>query len=42
MEGGETRQWATIQTGQALLHTGPQARARLLLPTLETGEHPEP
>jgi predicted acyl esterase len=40
-EGGETRQWDTIQTGQTLLHTGPQAHALLLLPTLETGEHPE-
>jgi uncharacterized protein len=41
-EGGETRQWATFETGQALLHTGPQSRARLLLPTLETVEHPVP
>lgn len=39
-EGGETRQWAAIQTGRTHLHTGPQSRARLLLPTLPPGEQP--
>ena len=37
-EGGETRHWATISTGQALLHTGPQSPARLLLPTLDPSD----
>jgi len=39
-EGGETPQWAAIRTGRTHLHTGPQARARLLLPTLQPGEQP--
>jgi uncharacterized protein len=33
-EGGETRQWAAIQSGRTLLRTGPQFPARLLLPTV--------
>ena len=33
-EGGETRQWGTIQTGYTRLHTGPKHPARLLLPVL--------
>ena len=41
-EGGETRQWAAIQTGRTRLHTGPQLPARLLLPTLQLDEQPQP
>ena len=40
-EGGETRQWAAMQTGRTHLHTGPQSRARLLLPTLQPSKQPE-
>jgi predicted acyl esterase len=35
-EGGETRQWATNQSGKARLHTGPEHGARLLVPVLGT------
>lgn len=33
-EGGETRQWDTVQTGRARLHTGPDHPARLLVPVV--------
>ncbi|MGP6175373.1 CocE/NonD family hydrolase [Corynebacterium sp. A21] len=33
-EGGETRQWDTLQTGHTRLHTGPETSARLLIPVL--------
>ena len=33
-EGGETRQWGTVQTGRARLHTSAQHRARLLVPVI--------
>ena len=33
-EGGETRQWVTLQDGSTLLHTGGDHPARLLIPIL--------
>ncbi len=33
-EGGETRQWGTVQTGKTHLHTGPRPPARLSIPVI--------
>lgn len=35
-EGGETRQWGTIQKGRCRLHTGPRTASRLLVPVVDT------